>query len=195
MSLTEAWHLGYMLKSTLAQNKVIDTFSTLYRLILQSGMRMSPSSEPFVHLRMHVGYHTRCEGMLFDFYAGLAFHGEAFRPEELRELPRDIAKGLQHCVERMKLDQRLANFITDRNAHYKVIAADNRLPVTLRILPPRISRIRTDSTVPSTFRPGVVYTQQSPSRSMTDLPARQPFWPESPSQQHRHRRRRVDAET
>jgi hypothetical protein len=187
LNLTKAWHLGYMLDSTQVQNRVIDTFSTCYRHFLKAGIRMSLSQEPFIHLRLHMGYHTRCERILFDFCAGLAYHGEAFRPEELERLPKDIAKELQHCVERMTLDSRLANFIPDRNAHYKVISADNTLPVTLHILPPRIPRRRTDMppSLPSTFRPTIVSPQPPPSRSMSTEPVRPPFWPESPLQQRR----------
>jgi hypothetical protein len=55
LNLAKAWHLGAMLDLASMQNKLIDTFTTHYRRLLECGERMTPCREPFEYLRNHMG--------------------------------------------------------------------------------------------------------------------------------------------
>jgi hypothetical protein len=181
LNLAKSWHLGYMLDLPKMQNKVIDTRIVCYRQSLKSGIRVLPCQESFNHLRLYVGYRTKCERILFDFYAGLAFHGEDFRPEELEQLPRDIAQELQQRRARMAVDKKLANCLARSNEEYKVSAADNTLPSTLHVLPPQSPLRRRTDTLPP-----ISSGLQLPISSVANGPTETPH-PTMPVNKHRSR--------
>jgi hypothetical protein len=100
LNVAKAWHLAQMLELPRMQNKLIDTFSSCFRLLLEAPTHTPFSPEPFEYLRTHTGYYTNCEKFIVEFYAGLASHREPLCPKDLASLPGDIAQELQHrCTE------------------------------------------------------------------------------------------------
>jgi hypothetical protein len=179
LNLVKAWHLGYMLDLPRMQNKVIEAFRKYYNKSLKSPSPVPLSQEAFNHLRSHIGWRTKCERLLFDFYASLAFHRKGYCSEEFEQLPHDIARELVQRCARMAVDKKLANYIANNNAEYQVTAGDNWLPATLHVLPPR--------------RPSELSVPLPRWRSTLVRPARPPFWVASPLR--RRRRARIQPES
>jgi hypothetical protein len=181
LNLVKAWHLGYMLDLPRMQNKVIEAFRKYHNESLKSPSPVPLSQEPFNHLRSHIGWRTKCERLLFDFYASLAFHRKDYCSEELEQLPHDTARELLQRRARMAVDKKLANYIAKNNVEYQVAAGDNWLPATLQILPPR--------------RPSTPSVPLPRSSSTPVRPVRPPFWVDSPLQRRRRARTQPESES
>jgi hypothetical protein len=181
LNLVKAWHLGYMLDLPRMQNKVIEALRAYYDKCLKSPFLVQLCKEPFNYLRSHIGWRSKCERFLFDFYASLAVHKKDYCAEELAQLPKDIALELQQRRARMTVDKKLANCIQKSKAEYYVTAGDNWLPAILHILPPR--------------RPSQPTVPLSRSSSVPVLPVRPPFWVESPLQQRRRVRAQPESDS
>ncbi|KAF2829561.1 hypothetical protein CC86DRAFT_465149 [Ophiobolus disseminans] len=161
LKLAKAWHLRNMLELPQMQNRLIDTFSACYRQFLEGRMRMPLCREPFEYLRDHMGYHTKCEKFLIEFYAGLARHGEDFRPEDLVGLPKDIVKELQYTRSDISVRRILGDRIAQGNFCFKVGKNDNTQRFKLQVLSPQPSPVLFDVPTPSPKR--------SLARSMSSL--------------------------
>jgi hypothetical protein len=118
---------------------------------------MTPCREPFEYLRNHMGkrlhapnaygtptdfvhrplgYHSRCEKFLVDFYAGLAHYSGEFRSKELKELPEDIARELQ-LTRTIIVFYPWNDRVIPGDSCFKVSSYDNTRPVTLQVSMPR----------------------------------------------------------
>ncbi|KAH7395001.1 hypothetical protein DE146DRAFT_737171 [Phaeosphaeria sp. MPI-PUGE-AT-0046c] len=136
LNLAKAWHLGQMLHLLQMQNNLIDIFSVIYRQLLNTRAQMKPSSEPFRYLRDHVGYFTKCEKFLIDFYAGLATNREAFEVKELESLPYEIASALRSRRAYILIHQGREDRILQGNKCFKVSPTDNTRRVSLQVVSP-----------------------------------------------------------
>jgi hypothetical protein len=199
VDLVKAWHLAYMLDLPRMQNRVMDTLITCYKQSLKSGIRRSLCYDPWHHLRKFIGNHQKCERFLFDFYAGLSVYGEDFRPEELEQLPPDIANKLQTRRACMAVDKRLVDRVKKRHADYTVpVTPGGIMRCRMHVFPPRGPLGTSNGAPPSPSSPepparGYPFSR---SRSMPPRRVRPPFFVvESPLQQRRRARIRVDSES
>jgi hypothetical protein len=181
LNLVKAWHLGYMLDLPKMQNQVIETLRAYYDKCLKSAFPVPLCKEPFNHLRCYIGWRTKCERLLFDFYVSLAVYKKCYCAEELAQLLKDIALELQQRRARLAVDKRLAKCIQKSKAEYYVTAGDDWLPATLHILPPRL--------------PSQPPVPMSRSSSIPVRPVQPSFWRESSLQQPRRARTQLQSES
>lgn len=134
LKLAKAWHLGEMLDLPQMQNRLIVTFSAYYRRFLEIHMRMPLSREPFEHLRNNMGYHTRCEKFMIEFYAGLARHGDDFRKKDLAGMSEDLVKEIRYMRNNISAQRILGDRIAQGDTCFKVSKDDNTQRVPLRVL-------------------------------------------------------------
>tara|TARA_R110002003_G_scaffold1264_2_gene22795 strand:- start:6587 stop:7726 length:1140 start_codon:yes stop_codon:yes gene_type:complete len=160
LKLAKAWHLAGILECPEMQNNLIDTFSGSYQRFLELGLRMPLSREPFEYLRDHIGFYTKCEKYLIDFYAGLARHGGPFAPARLNELPGDIAQELQHRRAELMANGYFADRIAQGSMRFKVSKTDHTQRTKLQVRSSSMSSLA--SMVPSTrSRPSLVQSRGS----------------------------------
>jgi hypothetical protein len=143
LRLVKAWHLAEMLELPNLQNKLIDMFTTAYRQFLKSHIRMPLDAEPFRYLRTYMFNHTRCEKFLVDFYAGLSRHSGTFRPDELANIPEDIAPYLELRRSEIAAQGLMGDRIAQGNLCFKVGRSDDTqkaiLIMTLSVVVPLLS--------------------------------------------------------
>ncbi|KAH7089269.1 hypothetical protein FB567DRAFT_591380 [Paraphoma chrysanthemicola] len=167
LKLAKSWHLAGILEIPEMQNKIIDTFSACYKRFLNVRQRMPLSREPFEYLRDHIGYYTKCEKFLIDFYAGLARYGGPFLVERLQELPEDIAQELQHRREEFMSSGQFTDYIFQGSLRFKVGKADNTLQAELQVRSSSVASLR--SRAPSApTRPGLARSSNSRSTLLSN---------------------------
>jgi hypothetical protein len=136
LNVAKAWHLAQMLELPRMQNKLIDTFSSCFRLLLEAPTHTPFSPEPFEYLRTHTGYYTNCEKFIVEFYAGLASHREPLCPKDLASLPGDIAQELQHRCTEMVASSTPYTRIEQGSKIYGVSSADRTWKAALHVVHP-----------------------------------------------------------
>lgn len=137
LDLAKAWHLGEMLNLPAMQNELIEAFGARYRQMLRENARILVRPEPFVYLRKHVGYWTKCEMFVIDFLAGLARHTGDFLKAEKLGLSYDIVKALQCVRDSFESEPNRPDLIKEGSTFYKVSSVgEPRTGSPLRVLSP-----------------------------------------------------------
>jgi hypothetical protein len=135
LKLAKAWHLAAMLHLPQMQNKLVDVFSACYRHFIEARIRVPLFREPFSYLRDHMGYYSKCEKFIIDFYAGLARRTVEFKSEELKHLPGDIARVLQERRAILAVRGIQGDRVARGDSCFKVHKNDDTQAVTLHIRP------------------------------------------------------------
>lgn len=96
LNFAKAWHIGDMLRMPDLQNNIIKVYSTHYTKCLDDDLNLSLppgpiDPQPFAYLRDNIGFHTKAERFLIDFYAGLVKDHPKLKRDDYKFLSTDIA--------------------------------------------------------------------------------------------------------